>query len=152
MEEAGRQVTELSLRLLKGQQSKGVVIWAGRGNNGGDGFVVARRLYLAGYQPQVFLVCDDPERVKGDARRNLDILRRLNIAVEQVWSEEEFARAAQAAASAALQVDALVGTGSRGALTGPLAQAVVAMNRAETPIVAVDLPSGLNADTGQSAG
>jgi hydroxyethylthiazole kinase-like uncharacterized protein yjeF len=152
MEEAGRLVTELSLRLLKGQQSKGVVIWAGRGNNGGDGFVVARRLYLAGYQPQVFLVCDDPERVKGDARRNLDILRRLNIAVEHVWSEVEFARAAQAAASAALQVDALVGTGSRGALTGPLAQAVVAMNDAETPIVAVDLPSGLNADTGQVPG
>ncbi len=153
MEEAGRQVAELCLRLLQEGQGRGrVFVWAGRGNNGGDGFVVARRLGLAGYHTEVFLVCPDPEQITGPARQNLDILRRLNIAVNQAWTEEEIAAATKVAASGDLQVDALLGTGTRGALTGPMAEAVGAMNRAAVPIVAIDLPSGLQADTGEILG
>lgn len=153
MEEAGRQVADLCLRLLQERQGRGrAFVWAGRGNNGGDGFVVARRLGLAGYHTEVFLVCPDPDQIEGPARQNLDILRRLNIAVNQAWSEEEIKAAAKVAASGDIQVDALLGTGTRGAVTGSLADAILAMNRAGVPIVAIDLPSGLNADTGEVVG
>ncbi|NMA55250.1 MAG: NAD(P)H-hydrate dehydratase [Firmicutes bacterium] len=150
MEEAGRHVTELCLGLLRKQPTQGpVVIWAGRGNNGGDGFVVARRLKQAGYYPEVFLVCPDPEQIKGAARKNLDILRRLHLPVRRAWSRDEISAAAAKARRASMQVDALLGTGTKGDLAGPLAEAVAAMNKTTAPIVAVDLPSGLNADTGE---
>lgn len=153
MEEAGRQVAELCLRLLSERQGRGrAFVWAGRGNNGGDGFVVARRLGQAGYHTEVFLVCPDPDQIQGPARQNLEILRRLNIAVNQAWSEDEITAAAKVTASGDIQVDALLGTGTRGAVTGALAKAIAAMNRAVVPTVAIDLPSGLNADTGEVLG
>ncbi|MGI6128951.1 MAG: NAD(P)H-hydrate dehydratase [bacterium] len=153
MEEAGQQVAELCLKLLRERPGKGrAFIWAGRGNNGGDGFVVARRLGLAGYHTEVFLVCPDPNQIEGPARQNLDILRRLNIAVNQAWTEGEIAAAAKVTVSGDIQVDALLGTGSRGVLAGPMAGAVQAMNQAGIPTVAIDLPSGLNADTGEVLG
>ena len=153
MEDAGRQVAELCLRLLRERAGRGrAFIWAGRGNNGGDGLVIARRLGLAGYHTEVFLVCPDHDQIQGPAHQNLEILRRLNIAVNQAWTEDEIAAAARVTASGDIQVDALLGTGSRGALTGPLAAAVQAMNRAGVPTVAVDQPSGLNANTGEVLG
>lgn len=153
MEEAGRQVAELCLQLLSERPGRGrAFIWAGRGNNGGDGFVIARRLGLAGYHTEVFLVCSDPDQIQGAARQNLDILRRLNIAINQAWTADEIAAAAKVTASGDIQVDALLGTGTKGALKGPLAAAVQAMNRAGVPTVAVDLPSGLDADTGEVLG
>ncbi|MDK2854889.1 MAG: ADP-dependent NAD(P)H-hydrate dehydratase / NAD(P)H-hydrate epimerase [Bacillota bacterium] len=153
MEEAGRQVAELCLKLLKERPGRGrVFIWAGKGNNGGDGLVAARRLGLAGYHVEVFLVAEHPDALRGEARRNLEVLRRLAIPVNQAWSQEEIAAAEVVGASGDLQVDALLGTGARGAVGGPLAAAIAAINRGGVPVVAVDLPSGLDADTGEVLG
>jgi NAD(P)H-hydrate epimerase len=153
MEEAGRQVAELCLRLLKERPGRGrVFVWAGKGNNGGDGLVAARRLGLAGYHVEVFLVAEDPGTLSSETRRNLEVLRRLGIPVNQAWSAAEISAAEIVGASGDLQVDALLGTGSRGPVSGPLAAAIAAINRGGVPVVAVDLPSGLNADTGEVLG
>ena len=153
MEETGRQVAELCLKLLQEKPGRGrIFVWAGKGNNGGDGYVAARRLGLAGYHVEVFLVTAHPEEITGAARQNLEVLRRLAIPVNQAWSEAEIAAAGVVAASGDLQVDALLGTGGRGPVSGPPAAAIAAINGAGVPVVAVDLPSGLNADTGEVTG
>ncbi|MGI6604098.1 MAG: NAD(P)H-hydrate dehydratase [Firmicutes bacterium] len=153
MEEAGRQVARFCLRLLSEHPGRGrVFVWAGRGNNGGDGYVVARLLHLAGYHVEVFLVFPDTAEPKGAAAQNLAILRRLGVPVNKAWEPEEIAAARVVAATGDLQVDALFGTGLRGSVTGPAATAIAAINSVPVPVVAVDLPSGLNADTGEVAG
>jgi NAD(P)H-hydrate epimerase len=143
MENAGRGVAD---RLCDLGINGPVAICCGAGNNGGDGFVVARHLDLRGHEVQVFLFAD-PGRLKGDAAANYRIIERSGLSVRQLAPED-----LQAALSGASWiVDALLGTGARGEPRPPLAGAIERMNAAGVPILAVDLPSGLDCDTGQTA-
>lgn len=147
MENAGRGLAEQFLSLqLRGP----VIVCCGTGNNGGDGFVMARHLDLRGVDVQVFL-WGDRERFTPDARVNCEILERSKIAIEVCGSEPATDRLAAALARAGCMVDALLGTGARGQPRAPLDAVIDTVNAHRLPRLAVDIPSGLDCDTGLPA-
>jgi len=127
-----------------------VAVLAGAGNNGGDGFVVARHLLVRGIAVDVYLL-SEPEKIRGDARVNLDALVRLGMVCRPATGHTATSMA-ERWGTYDLLVDALGGTGITGGLRGDLAVAVEAANATGKPILAVDIPTGLDADTGQAAG
>lgn len=151
MENAGRSVADAVERLLGGLGGKKVVVLCGKGNNGGDGFVAARHLLQRGAAPKVFLSCA-PEEITGDAAVNLTIWQRLGQECFQLATSGSLQLLKIALLQADAVVDALYGTGFRGKATGQAGRAIEAVNAAGKPVVAVDLPSGLEADTGRVNG
>ena len=146
MEAAGRGAAQVVEDLLGGFQNRRLVVLCGKGNNGGDGFVIARHAAQRGATVQVFLATSASE-IKGDAKTNLD---RLPANIAQVVDRIATVQDALSRADAA--VDALLGTGTRGVARGIYVDLIHALNRAKCPVVAVDVPSGLNADTGEIDG
>jgi NAD(P)H-hydrate epimerase len=152
MENAGRGATAFFLKTLWAQAGRGTVgILAGRGNNGGDGFVMARYLHQKGIAVKVFLL-SDPQRVKGDARINLDLLAPLAIEVVALPDLDSFRKNAERLKRPTIWIDALLGTGLKSDVRGYFKAAITFLNASEKPVFAVDIPSGLNADTGQVQG
>ncbi|RPF42681.1 NAD(P)H-hydrate epimerase [Thermodesulfitimonas autotrophica] len=151
MENAGRSVADAVERLLGGLGGKRVVVLCGKGNNGGDGFVAARHLLQRGATPKVFLSCA-PEEITGDAAVNFTIWQRLGQEYFQLATSGSLQLLKIALLQADAVVDALYGTGFRGKATGQVGRAIEAVNAAGKPVVAVDLPSGLEADTGRVNG
>ncbi|HEY8041394.1 MAG TPA: NAD(P)H-hydrate dehydratase [Polyangiaceae bacterium] len=149
MENAGRGATDVLVReLLEGDAGGApVVVVCGTGNNGGDGLVVARHLLVRGAAPAVFLV-GDAKKVSPDAGANLAAWRGLGGQVHEVSGGQDAPRFAEAMEEAEVVVDALFGTGLDRPIEGFFADVVRAMNAAGAPRFAVDLPSGLDADTG----
>ena len=144
MENAGRGVVDV---LCRQQATASAVICCGRGNNAGDGFVIARHLELRGWAVEV--VCwGDPQQLTGDARANYELLRHTDIPLLTAATDyaDEFC---QRYRETAWVIDALLGTGARGAARPPLDAAIRAMNRLSAQRLAVDLPSGLDADLGR---
>lgn len=123
-----------------------MAVLCGRGNNGGDGFVVARTLAQRGIEASVFVVGALAE-VRGDARTNLDILGRLGITVVEVNDEQTWELHFSEISQCTLIVDAIFGTGLTSGLAGMMETVVADVNAAGIPIVSIDLPSGLSADT-----
>jgi len=128
-----------------------VVVVCGRGNNGGDGFVVARHLRRARVPVEVWLAAR-PEEVRGDAARMLAAWRRARGAVHALAAPAHVEALARRLARAAAVVDALFGTGLNAPVTGVAAAAIAAINAAGAPVLAVDIASGLSADTGAPLG
>jgi ADP-dependent NAD(P)H-hydrate dehydratase / NAD(P)H-hydrate epimerase len=149
MENAGARATD---RLLARYQARlgRVVIVAGEGQNGGDGWVLARHLLAVGVRARCILI-GQPERVRGDARANFDVLQRLGFALRAL-GEHNVDELEQELRSATLVVDALFGTGLARPLAGMHARAVELINQAGVPVCALDLPSGIDADSGQPLG
>jgi ADP-dependent NAD(P)H-hydrate dehydratase / NAD(P)H-hydrate epimerase len=159
MESAGQQVHEVILRGLGGWRSPGsrqelkISILCGKGNNGGDGLVVARHLKVTGIEPKVYFF-GDPTKLTGDASENFQRWRSAGGTVNVVDSESEWEKVSDAIASSDVIVDALLGTGLRGTVTGLTAKAITAVNEfsknatAARPslIISVDMPSGLPSD------
>lgn len=151
MENAGRGAADAIQEFLGGSvDGRQIAIVAGGGNNGGDGFVVARHLAMRGARVVTFLVAGDG-KLTPDAAANLAILHKLRCDVRQVSAQESAGLAGQLRAFDLL-VDAVGGTGVRGALRGDPAAAVQAINAASRPVVAIDIPTGLDCDTGQAEG
>ena len=143
MENAGRGIVEILLaENLKGK----VVICCGRGNNGGDGFVIARHLNAAGVDVHVLLFAN-PKELMGDACMNHAIIAHSDIPMKVLTSPsaEDLKSIFQ---DAVWVVDALVGTGQKGVLRSPFDIVVRQINESGVKVIAVDLPSGLDADTG----
>jgi len=153
MENAGRSCAELAMQKLAGVADPNVCIFCGVGNNGGDGYVIARHLLNAGIPTRVVL-CGAPSKVQGDARINLAVLERLGHHVECMdpGGEEAGGRVQALGREATLIVDALFGTGLRGELRREYRAIVEALNALGRPILAVDIPSGLDCDTGTPLG
>jgi NAD(P)H-hydrate epimerase len=153
MENAGRQITDAAREMLSGTRDPRVLIVAGRGNNGGDGFVVARHLAIAGIAAEVVLVAPR-EKVAGDAAINLAVLEAMGlpVAVADGDARAVLAVLRQRIAAATLVVDALLGTGTQGGIREPYASVIEAINAAGRPVLAVDIPSGMDADTGAPLG
>jgi NAD(P)H-hydrate epimerase len=175
MENAGRGVADVLCRLgIAGP----VVVCCGKGNNAGDGFVVARHLDLRGHAVRVLLWAD-PAELTGDAAANFHILTKSDVPIEVLGScdgvplletssaernpvaqhclfqavahrGEKFGLASLLAGAAWI-VDALLGTGARGEPRPPLGAAIDQLNAAAAPKLAIDLPSGLDCDTGRPA-
>ncbi len=150
MENAGRSIYQV-LRREFPELAGEVAVLAGRGNNGGDGFVVARYLANAGTPVAVFLL-GRRDQVGGDARVNLEILAHQGLEVVEVLEESHLQAALDRLARAGLIVDALLGTGLNSPVTGLLASLIQQVNHLKRPVLAVDLPSGLSADTGEVLG
>ncbi len=148
MENAGRAVVAAIERRLGGTAGRKVVILCGKGNNGGDGLVVARHLHARGADVRVFLA-GRLEQLSPDAALQARMVGGIGLPVAEVTTA---AAAREALAGSDLAVDALLGTGTRGEVTGLLAELIEALNASPVPVVAVDVPSGLNADTGQPCG
>ena len=148
MENAGRGAAEC---LLRQGVTGPVVICCGRGNNGGDGFVIARHLDLASVE--VRLVLTSPiEMLSGDARVNADIASHSELPMTVLPAQFDSAAIDAALHGAEWIVDALLGTGTRGEVREPFASVIEAINRSGAKVLAVDLPSGLDCDTGLPLG
>lgn len=153
MENAGRGAADIIRRLMTESKAKNITVVCGTGNNGGDGFVVARHFAeekSAGIGLQIFLLCD-PQRIKGDAAIKLAELRSAGINPTLVASNNP-AVLVQALETSDIVVDAIFGTGLTRPVSGPEAEAIKGMNACKAMRVALDLPSGLDADTGQELG
>jgi NAD(P)H-hydrate epimerase len=146
MENAGRQVVAAIEAAFESRLDGRVAVLCGRGNNGGDGFVVARTLIQRGIDTAVFVIGSVAD-IRGDARTNLDILGRLGLTVVEVNDEQSWELHFSEIARCSLIVDAIFGTGLRSAVGGMLETVIADVNAAEIPIVSVDLPSGMSADT-----
>ena len=146
MENAGRQVVAAIESLIEDLPSRRLAVVCGTGNNGGDGFVVARALHQRGLEPAV-LVIGTAAEVRGDARINLDVLGHLGVPVVEVADASSWELHGSLATGADVVIDALMGTGLSRALTGLHETIVADLNASEAAVVAVDLPSGLSADT-----
>jgi len=146
MEAAGRETAAAIAAAYPDVGAMRVAVLSGRGNNGGDGFVVARHLQERGARVAVY-VAGRHDQIAGDARTNLDALRHLDVEVVDVPDADAWARHRAGALAADLLVDALFGTGLTPPLTGLAEAIVIDVNAAGRPVVAIDLPSGLSADT-----
>jgi NAD(P)H-hydrate epimerase len=144
MERAGEAVARSCLDLLGGAYGRRVVVACGKGNNGGDGFVTARHLARAGVRVAVF--ADEPAGVAGEMRDRL--VRETDVRVRPLEPEA----IARALTRGDLAVDAIAGTGLRGAPDESWAAAIDALNGSGVPIVAVDIPSGVDGATGAAPG
>lgn len=155
MENAGRAAAQVALAILgAGPPSEPVLCFCGPGNNGGDGLVVARTLSNHGVPVRAFLVggLDRLEGASTDVRTNVHLWLGLGHELESVASESELAPLSGALAAAPLLVDGLFGTGLSRPLEGLWLTVVEALDRAPAPVLALDLPSGLHADSGEELG
>lgn len=150
MENAGRRVFEEATKMVAPEQGV-VLVLCGKGNNGGDGYVVGRHLLNNGYSAEVHLL-GTTAKVSGDAAINLTILQRMGKGVNELHDENDVRRVASEAYSAALVVDALLGTGLKGEVTGLYAALISAIAESRARVLSVDIPSGLDADTGEPLG
>lgn len=151
MENAARAVAEFVYGKLVNPSASQVLLLCGPGNNGGDGFVVARYLRNGGVKVAVALAAP-AGRYQGDAATNLGIYRRLEEPLLDATAPEQMEAVRRRAEEADVIIDALLGTGSRGAPTGVIADLVRIANAApRARRVAVDIPTGLDADSGQAA-
>lgn len=147
MENAGLAACTL-LEREAGLRGGSFVVVCGPGNNGGDGFVVARKILSSGGTPRVFIL-GDRDKYSGSARKNLEILARLPIETSPLDSIEDL-RFAILHADAV--VDALLGTGLQREVTGAFAQAIRAINDSHRFVLSLDIPSGVSGDTGRVLG
>jgi len=148
MENAGRGCVDWLLELgVSGR----VVICAGKGNNGGDGFVIARHLENRGLDVNVLLFAN-PELLRGDAKINYKVIERAGTPIRVIadtQSEDDFESVVnEELASADWIIDALLGTGTKGSLREPFPEIINAVNQASARTLAIDLPSGQDCDTG----
>ncbi len=145
MENAGRGATEVLLEL---GLSEPAYILAGKGNNGGDGFVIARFLQLAGIRAHVLTPFQQND-VGGDALIQMNVVMVAGIPIEFGVSATEIG---DRVTSAAWIIDALLGTGARGAVREPVGSIVEVVNNSQARLTSIDVPSGLDCDTGKPLG
>lgn len=151
MEYAGRGAVEVMGRHFPDFGSRRVLVLAGGGNNGGDGFVIARHLWQ---QRVTVTVCclRELERYRGDAKTNLEIIRKLGIPVEIHSGDNGASRLRSRLQEADLVVDAILGTGLDSPVRGFYREVIELVNESGLPVFAVDLPSGLDASSGLPLG
>jgi hydroxyethylthiazole kinase-like uncharacterized protein yjeF len=150
MENAGSAAARHILSLLDETSNKQVCIVAGTGNNAGDGFVVARHLNNHHVEVET-IVCGEKDRITGDALSNLRIIERMDLPVCYMAQGQEKSmsrRIKQSAQRSALIVDALLGTGAAGSPRDPIRTAIETINSLNIPVVSLDIPSGLDCDSG----
>jgi len=151
MENAGRGATRFLLDYFPEATRSSIGIIAGKGNNGGDGFVIARYLSQKGIQVSVYLLAKS-SAIKGNAAANLKLLAPLGIPVIELPDEKSFSNHQSDMQHLDLWVDAILGTGLKSDVRGYYRDVITMINSLKKPVFAVDIPSGLNSDTGQPCG
>src|SRR5260370_4977436 len=151
MENAGRRAVAAMEGAFEDLATSKVGVLCGRGNTGGDGFVVARTLTQRGIEAAVFLLGSVGD-VRGDARTSLEILGRVGLTVVEVTTAQEWELHSSEISECDLIVDAIVGTGFHGPVTGLLETVIADVNGLGVPVVAIDLPTGVSADSHEIEG
>jgi NAD(P)H-hydrate epimerase len=149
MENAGRGCTDIICERFAIARGTKAAIFCGTGNNGGDGYVIARHLANAGAEPNV-VICGPKDKIAGDALINLKIIEQMGIAVDvlDMKGEAIAERVRQLAPGCEIAVDAIFGTGLTGQLRPAYIELIEAINELGVQIAAVDIPSGLDCDLG----
>jgi hydroxyethylthiazole kinase-like uncharacterized protein yjeF len=151
MEAAGAGIADQLLNSVPDLKEKTAAVVCGKGNNGGDGLVIARHLAVAGVPVQA-IVLADPETLSTDAAVNFERAREESLDLECAPDELAWERCLERIPPGALVVDALLGTGIRGAVRGLIGRVIQDLSSKEFEIVAVDLPSGLDSDSNKVIG
>lgn len=146
MENAGRSVAEEAQKMLK-CNSDFIAIFCGYGNNGGDGFVAARHLVNKGYKVKVFLIGPKKER-SPDTKLNFEIIKKMKVVIEKIINEKYILAAFKNFKRPQLVIDAIFGIGIKGKLNNFYCQLFNKINNLNSLILAIDIPSGLDADRG----
>jgi len=146
MENAALRVVDEIAARFGPLAGKRIAVACGKGNNGGDGLAIARHLHTRFGAAVTVWLAADPAALTGDAQTNYEMARRFGVPLQGTAGRGE------AFSKADLIIDALLGTGIHGGVTGDLAAVIDAINSAHKPIVSVDVPSGLDADTGRVEG
>lgn len=127
-----------------------IAFLCGKGNNGGDGLVAARLAVLGGYGCECLVACSEPE-LMGEPRIQIEAAREANVPI-LFLTDAAYDATLQRLSGYDLVVDALLGTGANGEIRGAILQAIQAINRSGAPVLAVDVPSGIQCDTGEELG
>jgi NAD(P)H-hydrate epimerase len=151
MENAGRGAAEVALGMLPAGRPGKVAVLAGPGNNGGDGYVLARHLSARGHEVRVYLLAAEG-KILGDARANLEAWRNIGGALADGAAPGALAARREELADCDLLVDALFGTGLNTEVRTPFREAIELMNGLGLPTLALDLPSGVDGDLGRVLG
>jgi NAD(P)H-hydrate epimerase len=139
MENAGKKVSEVALSMLARAEKNNIAVFCGTGNNGGDGFVASRHLVRQGRAVNVYII-GERSRIKNDALLNLEILEKMGLKIREISSPVKI--------NADLIIDAIFGIGLKGLVKEPACSIIKDLNKNKAPIISIDVPSGLNADTG----
>lgn len=151
MENAGLKTAQIIEKEYSPLKGKSVYIFCGPGNNGGDGMVVARHLFNQGIKVKIFLL-GKKEKLEKDAARNLAITEKMGISIKEIISSEDLEPLKKELEGIEVVVDALLGTGSKGAPRGLMKEAITLINKYSKNILALDIPTGVDTDTGGVAG
>lgn len=155
MENAGRSCTDRILLILEDKglspQEASIAVVCGKGNNGGDGLVIARHLHNRGAYVEVFLL-DEPDRLSNDARVQYEILQKLDVEVRLIRDQEGVEDLRTYLEEVHLCIDAILGTGLSSALGGLVKDVVEVINLSMATVFAVDIPSGIDATSGRILG
>ncbi|MCM8776481.1 MAG: NAD(P)H-hydrate epimerase [Candidatus Omnitrophica bacterium] len=148
MENAGRGIADLMMPPASGER---ITVLCGKGNNGGDGLVAARYLANRGCRVQIYLLAD-PAALKNDPAVNYQIVSKMKIPIEAITGRTTPAGLEDGLAKSDWVIDAIFGVGLNATLREPYWDVVECVNRSGKRVVAVDVPSGLNSDTGEVMG
>jgi len=150
MQRAGDFVSIKAKKLLRDVPGSQIDIFCGTGNNGGDGFVAARKLADWGATVYIWLA-GEPEKIKGDARYHFEKCNSKRINIKPILTSQGIPSQKQIAQTD-LIIDALLGTGFRGEAHGVIKDLINLINTAKRPVISIDIPSGIAGDTGQVGG
>src|SRR4030042_4119319 len=151
MENAGRGAVEVICNTFPDIHKKKIAIIAGKGNNGGDGFVIARYLLNQGISVRVYLLTD-PKGLRGEAETNFNIFHRMKGEVTSVPSSKDYIKVKRDLEKFDILVDGIFGTGLDAEVRGYYREVIDHLNTLTSPTAAIDIPSGLDADTGKPLG
>ena len=151
MENAGRGAVQVLVDHFENIGARRIAVVAGRGNNGGDGFVIARYLFQKGMDVRVYLL-SSTDRLSGNAAENLQLLTRLKVPVVEVPDPPAFDKHRSQLSTVDIWIDAMLGTGLNADVKGFYKTLIDFINASGKPVMAVDIASGLNADTGHPCG
>ena len=152
MENAGRSVAKTALEIIKNASHREVAIFCGKGNNGGDGFVTARYLMNWGFSVTIYLCCSE-EDLKGDSLVHYRILKEMAcpvIIIDGMTQLDSFYL--ELSSKYSLIIDGLLGTGLIGSPKGMVLGLIREINKSSVPVLAIDIPSGVNGETGKIEG
>ncbi len=147
MENAGRGAAEAILDEVEKRDADSIAILCGGGNNGGDGYVIARHLVNQGLDPQVFALAP-ASKLKGDAATNRKVVENMGVQVQDLTDDGDLPDFREFD----LVIDAMLGTGVKGSPQGVYARIIGAVTDSLTPVIAIDIPSGVQGDTGAVEG
>jgi NAD(P)H-hydrate epimerase len=148
MENAGRSIAKIIIQSYSSELNGGVLIIAGPGNNGGDGFVIARHLHQKSYNAHVCLTVDE-NKYTGDALTNLNIIKNLGINIFSVDNPDKISELNENIKNSNILIDSVFGTGLKRDIEGHFLAIIDRINNAKKTVVAVDMPSGICGTTGR---